>query len=574
MFMTDVVTDGGTPFEQPIARQIWEQKYRYISSGHVVDNSVDETWARVAIGLAQAERSEHRKSQANKFFEAMRNFQLLPAGHILAGAGTSRNVTLFNTFVMRTIPDSLHGIMETMQDAALTMKMGGGIGFDFSTIRPQGTPVVGLDCPAAGPIAAMEIADAICKMVVSGMGRGAMMATLDCHHPDIEAFVSAKSKGARLNRFNMSVLISDRFMAAVERDELWPLTWDGKVVRQLSARNLWHSIMQHTYAAAEPGVLFIDRINAGNPLAYLETVAATNSCAEQPLPPNGACPLASVNLTSLVRNPFGADVTLDLEQLAELVTVAVRMLDNAIDVSRYPIPPQRWEAENKRRIGVGLTGLADALIMHDVRYGSDEAVALLDIWMRTIKNAAYRASAKLAAERGAFPLFQAEAHLAGPALQNLDPEVRDLIARHGLRNGVLTTLAPTGTTSLFAGNVSSGVEPVFAASFNRRFVGPGGETKMERVEDYAVKLHRQLFGPDASLPRSCVTVNDLTPKDHIVMQATAQRWIDSGISKTVNCPEDISFEDFEQVYLDAYQQGCKGCTTYRPNDVLGSVLTA
>lgn len=574
MLMREIAVSGDVQFDQDIAEQIWRQKYQYVSRDRVIDANVQDTWRRVAEGLTVGEPREARVRVTQEFYDAMSGFRLLPGGRILSGCGTNRNVTLFNTFVMRTLPDALDGIVDTMRDAAVTMQMGGGIGFDFSTIRPKGTPVRGLDCPAAGPIAVMEIADAICKMVVSGMGRGAMMGTLSCEHPDIEAFISAKSKGARLNRFNLSVLVSDRFMEAVEADADWPLTWRGETACVIKARALWQQIMEHTYAAAEPGVLFIDRINQGNPLAYLETLSATNSCAEQPLPPNGACPLASVNLARLVRRPFTSDAHLDIDALAALVATAVRLLDNAIDVSRYPIPAQQWEAKNKRRIGIGVTGLGDALIMTGARYGSDQAVSLLETWMRTLKNAAYRASAALAAERGPFPMFQAAAHLAQPALQNLDPETRAMIAAHGLRNGVLTTLPPTGTTSLFAGNVSSGIEPVFSAAFTRHVVGADGETRTERVEDYAAWLFRATYGTDLPLPESFVTVADLTPADHVVMQAAAQRWIDSGISKTVNCPEDIPFAQFEQVYLDAYKQGCKGCTTYRPNDILGAVLTA
>ena len=574
MLLADIARDQGGAFEQPIAEQIWRQKYRYIAAGEVMDRSVEETLRRVANGVAAAEPDGLAQVYARQFYQAMAGFRLLPAGRIIAGAGTARNVTLFNTFVMRTIPDSLEGIIETMRDAAVTMQMGGGIGFDFSTIRPRGMPVRGLDCPAAGPLAAMEIADAICKMLVSGTGRGAMMATLACDHPDIEAFVSAKSTGSRLNRFNMSVLVTDALMEAVESDDEWPLVWNGDVVRRISARQLWGAIMEHTYRAAEPGVLFIDRINRESPLAYLETVAATNSCAEQPLPPNGACPLASVNLARLVKAPFTDRAEMDLDQVEALVETAVRMLDNVIDVSRYPIPAQQWEAKNKRRIGVGLTGLADALIMVGARYGSKEALSHVDSWMSHIKNSAYAASARLSAERGPFPMFRAAEHLAQPALANLGTDVRRQIAAFGLRNGVITTLPPTGTTSLFGGNVSSGIEPVFSAAFNRKIVDANGQDRIERVEDYAAWIYHQMHGPDADLPEAFVTVADLKPEDHVAMQAAAQKWIDTGISKTVNCPEDITFEDFEQVYLDAYRKGCKGCTTYRPNEILGSVLSA
>lgn len=560
-------------FAQPISERIWQQKYQYRRAGRTVDHSLADTWNRVSEGLAQAEKPAARQSTAEAFRKAMNSFRLIPAGRIISGCGTERNVTLSNTFVMRTIPDSLEGIMDTVKDAALTMQMGGGLGFDFSTIRPRGALVRGLDCPAAGPLAAMDICDAVCKMVVTGMGRGAMMATLRCDHPDVEDFVVAKADRARFRNFNTSVMITDAFMAAVQGDQPWDLVWDGAVVRQVSARGLWDKIMKQTYAAAEPGVLFIDRINAANPLQYMEEISSTNSCAEQPLPPNGTCPLASINLARLVQAPFTVNASLDLTELRRMVTLAVRMLDNAIDISRYALPAQREEAQRKRRIGVGVTGVADALIMFGVRYGAPEAVDLLETWMRTIQNAAYLASARLAAQRGPFPAYNAEKHLILPALQGLSPEVRTEVARHGLRNGALTTIAPTGTISMLAGNVSSGIEPVFATAFRRKITGPDGIRTEEEVMDYAVWLFREMFGQAAPLTEAFVTVADLSPADHVRMQAAAQRWIDSGISKTVNCPEDIPFDAFADVYLEAYASGCKGCTTYRPNAVTGSVLS-
>ncbi len=560
-------------FDQPIARQIWETKYQYVAGGRVVDQSVHDTWRRVADSLALCEPSHVRASRAQQFYEAMAGFALLPAGRILSGAGTARNVTLSNTFVMQTLPDSVEGILETVKQAALTMQMGGGLGFDFSTLRPKGMPVRGLDCPAAGPLAAMDICDAVCKMVVSGMGRGAMMATLRCDHPDIEAFVTAKADRARLRNFNVSVMVTDAFMQAVEHDAEWPLVWQGQVVRTVRAKALWETIMQQTYAAAEPGVLFIDRINAKNPLNYLETIASTNSCAEQPLPPNGTCPLTSINLARLVRSPFKPEAALDLAELRRLSAVAVRMLDNTLDVSRFATPAQRQEAQDKRRIGLGVTGVGDALIMLGLRYGTPEAAAVVRTVMRRIQNAAYMASANLAAERGAFPLYDPVRHMAQPSIQKLDPAVRMAMTEHGLRNGAITTIAPTGTISMFAGNVSSGIEPVFAGSYKRVITGPDGTKREDVVQDFAVWLHQQMFGAGAPLPESYVTSMELTPADHVRMQAAAQEWVDSGISKTVNCPEDISFKDFEMVYREAYAAGCKGCTTYRPNAITGSVLS-
>jgi ribonucleoside-diphosphate reductase alpha chain len=479
-------------------------------------------------------------------------------GRILSGCGTARHVTLCNTFVMRTIPDSVDGIMDTLKDAALTMQMGGGVGFDFSTLRPSGFVVRGLDCRAAGPLAAMDIFDATCKMIVSGMGRGAMMATMRCDHPDIEAFINVKSDRTRLRNFNMSVMVTNAFMAAVADDATWDLVWEAAVVRRLRARDLWNSIMKQTYAAAEPGFLFIDRINAANPLRYLEVIAATNSCAEQPLPPNGTCPLASINLAQLVSAPFTPDARLDVIQLRQLVRVAVRMLDNSLDVSRFALDVQRQQAQDQRRIGVGVTGVANAIAMLGVRYGSSKAVFLLGSWMQTIQNAAYGASALLAKERGAFPVYDADKHLTSRGIQALDQDIRALVEQHGLRNGTLTTIAPTGTTSMFAGNVSSGIEPMFSTSFSRTIITPNGEKSSERVMDYAAWRFAQIYGPDAPLPESFVTVAELSPVDHITMQAAAQEWIDSGISKTVNCSENIPFEAFKDIYRAAYDAGCKG----------------
>ena len=561
------------PFEQSIAERIWREKYQYWRAGSVIDPTVEHTWQRVARALSAVEVPGNRAATERALFDAMSGFALLPAGRILAGAGTERDVTLSNTFVMRELPDSLDGLMDTFKDAARTMKMGGGIGFDFSTIRPKGAPVVGLDCPAAGPLAAMDIGDAACKMVVTGMGRGAMMATLRCDHPDIEAFVTAKSDPARLRNFNLSVMVTDDFMTAVERDLSWPLIWEGRPYKEVQARGLWDRIMRQTYEAAEPGVLFIDRINASNPLNYLERIASTNSCAEQPLPPNGTCPLASVNLARLVERPFSDEARLNLAALRRLGGLAVRMLDNVLDVSRFATEAQAREAQSKRRIGIGVTGVADALLMLGQRYGSDEAVASVGHWLRSLQNATYLASAQLARERGAFPAYDAARHLQQPHIRRLDPVVQIAVRRHGLRNGALTSIAPTGTISMFAGNVSSGIEPIFAPSYRRRITGLDGVAEEEEVLDYAVWLWRELHGGAAGMPDALVTAQDLSPTAHVRMQAAAQVWVDSGISKTVNCPEDIGFEDFKDVYLQAYRDGCKGCTTYRPNAVTGSVLS-
>ncbi|MGF1553921.1 MAG: LAGLIDADG family homing endonuclease [Paracoccaceae bacterium] len=929
-------------FSAPIAEQIWDMKYRLKApGGDPVDADVAATWDRVARALASVEAEP--EVWAPRFRAALEGFRFLPAGRILAGAGTERSVTLFNCFVMGTVPDSLEGIFAHLREAALTMQQGGGIGYDFSTIRPEGAPVAGVGADASGPVSFMDVWDSMCRTIMSaGSRRGAMMAVLACDHPDIEAFVDAKRDPDRLRNFNVSVAASDAFMAAGEADGPWELRFEGRVHRTIRARDLWARIMRATYDYAEPGVIFIDRVNRANNLSYAETIAATNpcvtadtwvttaegarrvadlvgrpfeamvdgracptgpegffatgrkpvlrlatrcgrtlrltadhpvlvvtertrwrletawraagdlvagdevrlhehrdlawgtaddadegyvagllvgdgtvradaailsvwrpaaaangsacpdpvrtraertaralgaradfegwtavptrgeyrlksagltrlavslglrpgaktvtseiearssafcagflqglfdadgsvqgtqekgvsvrlaqsdlpaleavqrmlarlgvnstiyrdrrpagtsvlpdgrggtrayptgaqhelivaganlrlfaervgfcepekaaalaarlasyrrapnrerftavvaaiepdgeaevfdvvvpganrfdangfvvhNCGEQPLPPYGACLLGSVNLAALVRAPFEEGAHVDGGELAELTATAVRMMDNVVDVSRFPLPQQAEEARAKRRIGLGVTGLADALAMTGLRYGSDAAVARTGAWLDAIREAAYRASARLAAEKGAFPLFEAEPFLAAEQPSALPDDLRAEIARHGIRNALLTSIAPTGTISLFAGNVSSGIEPVFAPSYTRRVRLPQGGHAEEEVVDYALAAWRERGGE--GLPPAFVTAQELSPAEHVRMQAVAQAHVDSSISKTVNVPADIPFEAFERVYLDAYAQGCKGCTTYRPNAVTGSVLS-
>ncbi len=534
-----------------------------------------DTWHRVARAAAEAEKPAARKRWTTRFEEAMADFAFLPAGRILAGAGTGRNVTLFNCFVLGTIGDDMASIFANVTDAALTMQQGGGIGHDFSTLRPKGAPVKGVGADASGPISFMDVWDAMCRTIMSaGQRRGAMMGTMRCDHPDIEDFIAAKADAKRLRNFNLSVLVTDPFVAAVKADGDWQLIFAGKVYKTVRARALWGQIMRATYDYAEPGVIFIDRINAANNLSYCETIAATNPCGEQPLPPYGACLLGSLNLARLISKPFTDHAALDMARLEELTAIAIRFLDNVIDVSGYPLPAQRKEANDKRRLGLGITGLADALILSGQHYGSPEARTRAGQWMAAIQNAAYRASAELATERGSFPLYDAEKLLAAPGPRRLDTATRKAIATKGLRNGLVTSIAPTGTISLLAENVSSGIEPVFGLSYTRRVLGEGGASREIRVEDYAHRLFRDRFGESAALPAAFVTAADLTPAAHLEMQAALQPNVDSSISKTINCPEDISFADFEQIYLSAYDLGLKGCTTFRPNAVTGSVLTA
>ena len=562
------------PTVSPIAQQVWDMKYRLKEpDGTPLDKTIEDTWQRVAGALAEAESPP--SDWAGTFRDALEDFRFLPAGRILAGAGTGRDVTLFNCFVMGRVPDDMGGIFEHLREAALTLQQGGGIGYDFSTLRPRGAPVRGVGADASGPLSFMDVWDAMCRTIMSaGYRRGAMMGTLRCDHPDIRDFIRAKAEPGRLRMFNLSVLVTDDFMKAVREDGEWPLIFGGKTFSSLRARDLWDEIMTATYEYAEPGVIFIDRINHLNNLNYLEEIYATNPCGEQPLPPYGACLLGSINLARLVRNPFTAKARLDVDIMERLISTAVRMLDNAIEVSRFPLEEQRLEAMNKRRIGLGVTGLGDALIMCRTAYGGAEAVALTETWMAAFRNAAYRASIDLAKEKGPFPLFDRDKYLSSANVATLPVDIREAIAAHGIRNALVTSIAPTGTISLLADNVSSGIEPVFSYRFTRALLMPDGSRQDQEVVDYAAAAWWAEHGEGSELPDYFVDSHDLAPEAHIVMQAAVQKYIDSSISKTVNLPDDIPFEEFKDVYLKAYEMGCKGCTTYRPNVVTGAVLTA
>ena len=558
-----------------ISGEIWDMKYRFKrEDGTAVDGRIEDTWRRVADALAEAEKPEEREAWAKRFYDVLDGYRYLPAGRILAGAGTGRQVTLFNCFVMGTVEDDLSGIFEALKESALTMQQGGGIGCDFSSLRPKGAAVKGVGADASGPLSFMDVWDSMCRTIMSaGSRRGAMMATLSCDHPDIEEFIEAKGDPNRLRMFNLSVLVSNAFMEAVELDKDWPLTFAGAEYKTVKARDLWDKIMRSTYDFAEPGVIFIDRVNDKNNLAYCETIRATNPCGEQPLPPYGACLLGSVNLAALMREPFEDGAHIDEGELDHVVRTAIRMMDNVVDVSNYPLEAQHQEAKAKRRIGLGVTGLADALIMCGLRYGTDAAADRARTWMAAIERSAYLASAELAKEKGPFPLFDKDEFLATGHMSSMDEDVRAAISKHGIRNALLTSIAPTGTISLFADNVSSGIEPVFAYRYERKVLQPDGSRRTETVTDLAYRLYAEKFGADSPLPEAFVTAQELTPHDHVVMQAALQPHVDSSISKTVNCPEDISFEAFKNVYAEAYAMDLKGCTTYRPNDITGSVLS-
>lgn len=577
-----------------ISRYVWESKYRYAEHGRV-ERSIADTWRRVARALAAVERAD-ASAWADRFFHILQDFKFLPGGRIQAGAGTRHDVTLFNCFVMGAIEDSIPGIFRALQDSAVTMQKGGGIGIDFSTLRPRGTTARETGAIASGPLSFMQIWNSMCGTILStGSRRGAMMATLRCDHPDIEEFVSAKRRPRQLRRFNLSVLATDAFMAAVRSDAQFPLVFpaaafDGhgetidrnwpnaqgpvpcRVIRRIPARQLWNLILQASYESGEPGLLFVDRINRLNNLGFREQISATNPCGEIPLPPNGACDLGSLNLTRFVVSPFTSQARIDIDGLVETTTIAVRLLDNAIDASRFPLPQQQDNARGSRRIGLGITGLADALVMLGLRYGEERALSMARDLMRSICHAAYGASIALAREKSSFPFFERDKYLQAAFIRTLPDEIQDGIARYGIRNSHLIAIAPTGTISLLAGNVSSGLEPIFDASYNRKVLGADGTPTEFTLTDYALDLWRQMTGSPSGEPPGFVTAATLPVRAHLDMQAALQPSVDNSISKTINIPENCPFDEFCRIYDLAYDLQLKGCTTFRPNRVTGTVL--
>lgn len=575
-----------------VSRLIWETKYRW---GH--ERDVGDTWQRVADAVASVEKTD-RAAQARRFRQLLDGFAFLPGGRILAGAGTDRHVTLFNCFVMGIIEDSLESIFENLKQAALTMQRGGGVGYDFSTLRPSGTVAHSTGSIASGPVSFMKIWDAMCATMLStGARRGAMMATLRCDHPDIGAFVDAKRDATALRHFNLSVQVTDAFMDAIRRDDDWPLVfpaeagvalagtrivqreWTGQagpvdcqVVAMTRARALWERILRAAYDTAEPGVLFVDQINRENNLHDRERLTATNPCGEIPLPPHGACNLGSLNLTAFVRDPFEPGASLDLDELRAKVKLSVRFLDNVIDLSEFPLPAQAASVRSTRRLGLGLTGLADALAMLGHRYDGWTARGVAAEVVRETCLAAYEASVELARERGPYPAFAREAFLASRFTQRLPARIRTGIAAHGIRNSHLLAIAPAGTISLLAGNVSSGIEPVFALEAERNILRPDGEYRTHAVEDYAWALWRALH-PGEPAPPALVPAAAVPPRAHLEMQAVLQPWVDNAISKTINVPAETRFEDFQGLYALAHERGLKGCTVYRPSALRGAVLS-
>ena len=591
---------------QEIETIVWNQKYR--NEG---EKTIFNTHERVCKGVYKNDMEGLHFTEA---LEAMQNLEWCPAGRIHAGAGTDKKVTLINCYVSPTIEDSMvtesdepntMGIMQSLEVASLTQQMGGGIGMDFSTLRPKGALVSQRLVASSGPVTFMDMWNAMCGTVMAaGNRRGAMMATLACDHPDVLEFIDAKHTPGRLTNFNVSILVSDKFMRAVKEDTEWLLGFNkprlngqhvGEVTHKngeiwyiyhkLPARELWNKITRSTYDYAEPGVIFIDRINKWNNLWYCEDMRATNPCGEQPLPPNGACNLGAINLAVMVENPFTEDAKLKLNRIGKVAEIGMRFLDNVLDETYYPIPEQKTESMNKRRTGLGITGLGNMLQQLGIRYGSKKAVSITHSVMKTIRNNAYLASIGLAKERGQFPLFDHK-YMQGKFIRTLPHDTKEDIVINGIRNSILLTIAPTGTTSIYYRNVSSGLEPTFAWRYKRKMRQADGSFKeFEQIEDYGYRLYKEIVYREKhddqdiikEMPDYMVTTNDLTVRDHLVMQAVCQEYVDASISKTINCPKEMTFEDFKEVYDDAYDMNLKGCTTYRPSEisekVRGSILS-
>jgi ribonucleoside-diphosphate reductase alpha chain len=579
---------------QPISEEVLIEKY---SKG--TERSIADVNQRVARALAKVEAPEQQKLWEAKFLDTL-EAGFLPAGRIQSAAGTDLAATLINCFVQPVgdsiahIEDGHPGIYTALTEAAETMRRGGGVGYDFSRIRPHGAWVGSTQSSASGPVSYMRVFDRSCETVESaGARRGAQMGVLRCDHPDIEEFIHAKDKGD-LRNFNISVGVTDEFMNAVQADADFGLVHRAEpgiaqkdagafldhdkgqwVYRKLKARVLWDQIMRSTYDHAEPGVLFLDQMNRDNNLSYCETIASTNPCAEQPLPPYGCCCLGSIDLTRFISEPFSKRASFDEKAFADVARVAVRMLDNVLDATVWPLPQQQQEANSKRRVGLGFTGLGDALIMLNLRYDTQDARDMARQISELLRDTSYQASSDLAKERGAFPLFNADMYLSGQNFASrLPTALKDTIRQTGLRNSHLLSIAPTGTISLaFADNASNGIEPAFSWTYNRKKRMVDGSFKEYSVEDHAWRLYRHMFGTEVALSDAFVTALEMSAKAHEEMVAAVAPYVDTAISKTVNVPADYPYEDFQGLYTQAWKSGLKGLATYRPNSVLGSVLS-
>lgn len=581
-------------FEQPISEYVWDLKYRYRFSDKIVDCTLEDTWRRVARAACEPEASRIQNHWTKQFYSVLEDFVFLPGGRILAGAGIAQDVTLFNCFVMKIKEDSLTGIFNALREGAITLQKGGGVGYDFSILRPKGAVCHNTQAVASGPISFMRVWNAMsATMLSSAARRGAMMANLRCDHPDIEEFIAAKADENELRQFNLSVIVTDEFMTAVANDDDWPLVfpiaannslnkvilrrWSNsrkkvpcEIFKVIRARKLWEDIIRGAYSYAEPGVIFEDTINELNPLYYHEWLNATNPCGEIPLPAYGACNLGSLNLTKFVRSPFTDQAKFDWAALEKATIIATRFLDNIVEVSHYPLKVQKTLSFNTRRLGLGFTGLADTFIMLGISYGSSESLKLASEISKKIAHATWQTSCELGKEKGSFPYFD-KRYLSGNFVQTLPVTLQQEIARHGLRNSHHNAIAPTGSISLFANNISGGLEPVFSATYNRQVTMKTGELTSFSVEDFAYYRWKKLAKP--GLPPAWVEVSHLAPEDHLNIQAVVQPFIDNAISKTINLPVDFPFSDLSEVYTTAYKLKLKGCTVFRPNPTTGSILS-
>lgn len=592
---------------QSICEEIWDSKYRLKDThGRPIDDSIDATWCRVARALADVEQLPD--IWYPKFLWALRH-GAIPAGRIISNAGAGQHkpaTSLINCTVSGTIEDSMDGIMTSLHEAALTLKAGCGIGYEFSTLRPRGAHVSGAGASTSGPLPFMDIFDAMCATVSSAGGRrGAQMGTFDIRHPDVVEFIKAKRTNGRLRKFNLSLLLTDAFMRAVEEDEDWTLEFlagYSDVQKRLKARELWDLIMRSTYDYAEPGVLFVDRYNELNNNWFCEEIRATNPCAEQGLPPYGACLLGSIDLTKFVRDPFTLNAYFDWDTYKKAVALFTRMLDNVVEIANLPLPRQREELRRKRRHGMGVTGLGSAMAMVGIRYGSLKSCDFTETIMREMARIGWEVGVELAKEKGPAPIMDEMFEITPAILAHIPPEfnpklqvgmpvpgryllargsryLRNLgildsnliqdIATHGSRFTHHTSVAPTGTISLaFANNASNGIEPSFSHRYFRNLTKQGRKTR-EQVEVFSAEaqLWRDLHG-DEPFPEGFVTADEVTPKEHIDVQAAAQKWVDSSISKTINIPSDYPYEEFKEVYRYAYEQGLKGCATFRFNPAM------